>query len=172
MLAIVVAIKATSPGPVLFHQRRYGMGGEQIVVSKFRTMTVCEDGPQVRQASRGDSRVTPVGRFLRRTSLDELPQLFNVLRGDMSVVGPRPHAVAHNEEYRKLISGYMLRHKVLPGMTGWAQVHGLRGETDTLGKMEERVHYDLDYVANWSLFLDVRILVRTVRCVIRGDNAH
>jgi putative colanic acid biosynthesis UDP-glucose lipid carrier transferase len=172
MLAIAVAVKLTSPGPVLFRQRRYGLDGEQIQVMKFRSMTVCEDGAAVLQATRGDERVTPLGRLLRRTSLDELPQLFNVLRGDMSLVGPRPHAVAHNEQYRKLISGYMLRHKVLPGMTGWAQVHGLRGETDTLEKMERRVHYDLDYLANWSLALDLRILVRTARIVLRGDNAH
>jgi putative colanic acid biosynthesis UDP-glucose lipid carrier transferase len=172
MLAIAVAIKLTSSGPLLFRQRRYGMDGEPIHILKFRSMTVCEDGGSVAQARRGDPRVTMLGRTLRRTSLDELPQLFNVLRGEMSLVGPRPHAVAHNEQYRKLISGYMLRHKVLPGMTGWAQVHGLRGETDTLEKMERRVHYDLDYLANWSLMLDVRILVRTVRIVLRGENAH
>jgi putative colanic acid biosynthesis UDP-glucose lipid carrier transferase len=172
LAALAIAVRLTSAGPVLFRQRRYGMDGRPIEIMKLRTMTVCEDGAGVVQARRGDARVTPLGRVLRRTSLDELPQLFNVLRGEMSLVGPRPHAVAHNEQYRKLISGYMLRHKALPGMTGWAQVHGLRGETDTLEKMERRVHYDLDYLANWSLMLDVRILVRTVRIVLRGENAH
>jgi putative colanic acid biosynthesis UDP-glucose lipid carrier transferase len=172
MIAIAIAIKCDSRGSVFFRQRRYGLEGDEIRVWKFRTMTVCEDGGQVVQARGDDIRITRVGRVLRRTSLDELPQLLNVLRGEMSVVGPRPHAVAHNEQYRRLISGYMLRHKVRPGITGWAQVHGLRGETDTLGKMEQRVHYDLDYLANWSPLLDLRILVRTVRIVLRGENAH
>jgi putative colanic acid biosynthesis UDP-glucose lipid carrier transferase len=172
LLAIALAVKLSSPGPVLFVQRRYGLDGGEIRVLKFRTMTVCEDGPDVPQARRDDRRITPLGRVLRRTSLDELPQLFNVLRGDMSLVGPRPHAIAHNEQYRRLISGYMVRHKVRPGLTGWAQVHGLRGETDTIDKMESRVRYDLDYLANWSLLLDLRILARTVRIVLRGDNAH
>lgn len=172
LMAVAIGIKLTSPGPVFFRQRRYGLDGEEILVWKFRTMRVLEDGPVVRQASRDDARVTPLGRILRRTSIDELPQLFNVVRGEMSLVGPRPHAVAHNEMYRKLISGYMIRHKVKPGITGWAQVHGLRGETDTIDKMEQRVHYDLDYLANWSLMLDLRILVRTVRIVLAADNAH
>jgi putative colanic acid biosynthesis UDP-glucose lipid carrier transferase len=172
LLAVAIGIRLTSPGPVFFRQRRYGLDGEEILVWKFRTMRVLEDGAVVRQASRHDPRITPVGRVLRRTSIDELPQLFNVLRGEMSLVGPRPHAVAHNEMYRKLISGYMIRHKVKPGITGWAQVHGLRGETDTIDKMERRVHYDLDYLANWSLMLDLRILVRTVRIVLAADNAH
>ena len=170
--AIAIAIKVTSPGPVFFKQRRYGLEGEEILVYKFRSMTVCEDGADVRQASRTDSRITKIGRFLRRSSLDELPQLINVIEGKMSLVGPRPHAVAHNELYRKLISGYMIRHKVRPGITGWAQVHGLRGETDTVEKMEQRVHYDLDYLSNWSLMLDLRILVRTLRIVASGDNAY
>jgi putative colanic acid biosynthesis UDP-glucose lipid carrier transferase len=172
MVAIAVAVKLGSPGPVLFTQRRYGLDGEQIVVYKFRTMTVLEDGAQVRQATRDDARVTRVGRILRRTSLDELPQLLNVLQGKMSLVGPRPHAIVHNELYRKVISGYMIRHKVRPGITGWAQVHGLRGETDTLEKMEKRVHYDLAYLQNWSLALDLRIMVRTVRILVNGKNAH
>jgi putative colanic acid biosysnthesis UDP-glucose lipid carrier transferase len=172
LAAIASAVKLGSKGPVLFKQRRYGLDGGEIVVYKFRTMTVTEDGEQIRQVTRDDKRVTRLGAFLRRTSLDELPQLFNVVRGSMSLVGPRPHAIAHNEMYRKLISGYMLRHKVRPGITGWAQIHGLRGETDTVEKMERRVHYDLDYLQNWSLMLDLRILVRTVRIVLSGNNAY
>jgi putative colanic acid biosynthesis UDP-glucose lipid carrier transferase len=172
MLLAAIAVKLSSPGPVLFKQRRYGLHGEEIVVYKFRSMTVCEDGSVVVQAKREDQRITAVGRFLRRTSLDELPQLFNVLEGQMSFVGPRPHAVAHNEEYRKLISGYMIRHKVRPGMTGWAQVHGLRGETNTVEQMRLRVQYDLDYLRQWSLWLDLRILARTAIIVIRGRNAY
>ena len=146
MALIAVAIRLSSSGPVLFKQRRYGLHGEEILVYKFRSMTVCEDGPVVVQASQQDGRITRLGRFLRRTSLDELPQLFNVLQGKMSFVGPRPHAVAHNELYRKLISGYMIRHKVRPGMTGWAQVHGLRGETRAVEQMRLRVEYDLEYL--------------------------
>ncbi len=169
---IALLIKMGSPGPVFFKQRRYGLDGSEILVYKFRTMTVCEDGPSVRQATKTDDRITPLGRFLRRSSLDELPQLLNVVEGKMSLVGPRPHAVAHNEQYRKLINGYMLRHKVRPGITGWAQVHGLRGETDTVDKMEQRIHYDLDYLSNWSWLLDIRIMVRTLRIVFSGKNAH
>ena len=135
-------------------------------------MTVCEDGPVITQATKTDKRVTPVGAFLRRTSLDELPQIFNVLEGKMSFVGPRPHAVAHNEEYRKLISGYMIRHKVRPGITGWAQVNGLRGETSSFEKMHERVQYDLDYLRNWSLGLDLLIICRTAMTVLRDRNAY
>ena len=172
MLAIAIAVKITSSGPVLFKQRRYGLHGEEIRVYKFRTMTVCEDGPVVVQAARQDGRITAVGRFLRRTSLDELPQLFNVLQGRMSFVGPRPHAVAHNEIYRNLISGYMIRHKVRPGMTGWAQVHGLRGETTAVEQMRLRVQYDLDYLRNWSLWLDLKILFKTTLIVFRGGNAY
>src|SRR5262249_46172924 len=136
MLAIAIGVKRSSPGPVLFRQRRYGLDGKQIVIYKFRTMTVQQDGDTVPQATQDDARITRFGRLLRRTSLDELPQFINVLQGRMSVVGPRPHAVAHNEQYRKLIDGYMVRHKVKPGVTGWAQVNGLRGETDTVDKME------------------------------------
>jgi putative colanic acid biosynthesis UDP-glucose lipid carrier transferase len=169
---IALAVKLSSRGPVLFAQRRYGMDGEEILVYKFRSMTVCEDGGQIRQASRDDARITSLGRFLRRTSLDELPQILNVLQGKMSFVGPRPHAVAHNELYRRQINGYMIRHKVLPGITGWAQVHGLRGETDTVDKMAQRVRFDLEYLRNWSLSLDVRILVKTVIVVLKGDNAY
>jgi len=172
LLAIAIGIKLSSPGPVLFKQRRYGMDGEEILVYKFRSMTVCEDGLEVRQASVNDQRVTRFGAFLRRTSMDELPQLVNVLEGKMSLVGPRPHAIAHNELYRRQIDGYMVRHKVLPGITGWAQVHGLRGETDTVEKMALRIRYDLDYLNNWSLWLDLRILVLTVGVVLRGKNAY
>jgi len=172
LLAVALAIKQSSPGSVLFKQRRYGLNGEEILVYKFRSMTVCEDGPVVAQATERDSRVTPLGAFLRRTSLDELPQIFNVLEGKMSFVGPRPHAVAHNEEYRKLINGYMIRHKVRPGITGWAQVNGLRGETSTVDKMHRRVQYDLDYLRNWSLWLDLKILARTALTVVNDRNAY
>jgi putative colanic acid biosysnthesis UDP-glucose lipid carrier transferase len=172
LLALTVAIKRSSPGPVLFKQRRYGLNGEEILVYKFRSMTVCEDGPVVAQATRQDSRITPLGEFLRRTSLDELPQIFNVLEGKMSFVGPRPHAVAHNEEYRKLINGYMIRHKVRPGITGWAQVNGLRGETSTLDKMHQRVQYDIDYLKNWSLWLDLKIIVKTALTVLIDRDAY
>jgi putative colanic acid biosynthesis UDP-glucose lipid carrier transferase len=170
MLAVALAIKVTMPGPVLFKQRRYGLDGQEIVVWKFRTMKVAEDGDVVRQATRGDERITPLGRFLRRTSLDELPQFFNVLQGRMSVVGPRPHAVAHNETYRKLIKGYMIRHKVKPGITGWAQVNGARGETDTVDKMKRRIQYDLEYLRSWSLRFDLAIVWRTVVQALRGDD--
>ena len=173
MVSVAAAVKLTSRGPVLFRQRRYGLNGEEILVYKFRSMTTTEDGPVVRQATRSDPRVTPVGRIIRMTSLDELPQLFNVLQGRMSLVGPRPHAVAHNEMYRKLISGYMIRHKVCPGITGLAQVNGLRGETETLHKMAERVRYDLEYLRRWSPWLDILILARTVWLVLRGGgNAY
>jgi len=173
MLAIAIGIKLSSPGPVLFRQRRYGLDGREIVVYKFRSMTVCEDGTDViRQATKNDQRVTRLGAFLRRTSLDELPQFINVLQGRMSVVGPRPHAVAHNEMYRKLIKGYMIRHKVKPGITGWAQVNGLRGETESLDKMKARIDYDLAYLRNWSLRLDLAIILKTVFVVLKGNNAY
>ena len=172
MLAIAIGVKRSSPGPIIFAQRRYGLNGEEIVVYKFRSMAVLEDGDVVTQAKKGDVRVTRFGAFLRRTSLDELPQFFNVLQGRMSIVGPRPHAVAHNEMYRKLIKGYMLRHKVKPGITGWAQVNGFRGETDTLDKMHSRIEYDLEYLRNWSLALDLWIIVRTVKEVLKKDSAY
>ncbi|MGO4381568.1 undecaprenyl-phosphate glucose phosphotransferase [Pseudoduganella sp. RAF19] len=172
MLVIALAVLASSPGPVIFRQRRYGLYGEQIIVYKFRSMKVTEDGAKVVQAKVNDSRLTRIGAFLRRTSLDELPQFINVLQGTMSIVGPRPHAVAHNEQYRKLIKGYMLRHKAKPGITGWAQVNGLRGETETLDKMEARIRYDLDYLRNWSLWLDLWIILRTVKVVLARQNAH
>ncbi len=172
LLAIALGIKLTSPGPVLFKQRRYGLKGEIIDVWKFRSMSVCDDGDKVVQAQKYDVRVTRFGAFLRRTSLDELPQFINVLQGHMSIVGPRPHAVAHNEEYRGLIHGYMLRHKVKPGITGWAQVNGWRGETDTLDKMKRRVDYDLAYVRNWSLWLDIKIILLTVVRGFVGKNVY
>jgi len=163
VLAIIsILVKITSPGPIIFRQVRYGMDGKPIRVWKFRTMNVMENGDTVIQAAKGDSRVTELGRFLRRTSLDELPQFINVLKGDMSIVGPRPHAVAHNEQYRQLIEGYMLRHKVKPGITGWAQINGWRGETDTLDKMEKRIEFDLEYIRNWSVWLDVKIVFLTI----------
>jgi len=172
LLAIAAGVKLSSPGPVLFRQRRYGLDGRKIVVYKFRSMTVAEDGDLVRQATRNDSRVTKFGAFLRRTSLDELPQFINVLQGRMSVVGPRPHAVAHNETYRKLIRGYMIRHKVRPGITGLAQVRGFRGETDTVDKMKARIEHDLQYLRNWSLLLDLQIILRTVVVVLQKQNAY
>lgn len=172
LLGIALAVKRSGPGPVLFRQRRYGLDGREILVYKFRSMTVCEDGAQVAQAQRSDSRVTAVGRHLRRWSLDELPQLLNVLQGTMSLVGPRPHAVAHNEEYRKLIKRYMVRHKVLPGITGLAQVRGCRGETTRVEDMEARVLFDLEYMRNWSPLLDLQILVATVFAVVRTDRAY
>ncbi len=162
MLVVAVLIKLTSPGPVLFRQRRHGEEGAEFEVLKFRSMTTMDDGAVVAQATRTDARVTPVGRFMRRTSIDELPQLFNVIAGDMSLVGPRPHAVAHNALYRTKIYEYMRRHKVKPGITGWAQVNGHRGETDTLEKMVARVEHDLAYIRGWSLWLDLKILVLTV----------
>ncbi|MCB1985413.1 MAG: undecaprenyl-phosphate glucose phosphotransferase [Burkholderiales bacterium] len=172
MLCIALAVKLSSPGPVIFKQRRYGYNGEEIIVYKFRSMTVTENGENIVQAKRNDQRVTPIGSFLRRTSLDELPQFLNVLQGHMSVVGPRPHAVAHNETYRKLIRGYMMRHKTKPGITGWAQVNGWRGETDVLEKMEKRVEYDLYYLNNWSLWFDIWIIIRTVWTVLNRNNAY
>lgn len=172
MLIIAIAVKVTSPGPIIFKQRRYGLYGEQIIVYKFRSMTVAEDGDVVVQAKKNDQRVTKVGNFLRKSSLDELPQFINVLQGRMSIVGPRPHAVAHNEQYRKLIKGYMLRHKVRPGITGWAQVNGLRGETDTLDKMKDRIEFDLAYLRNWSLSFDLWIILKTVLIVLKKDNAY
>lgn len=169
LLSVAAAVKLTSRGPVFFRQRRYGLDGEEIVVYKFRSMRVCEDGAVVTQATKGDPRVTRVGAMLRKTSIDELPQLINVLQGKMSLVGPRPHAIAHNELYRKLINGYMIRHKVRPGITGYAQVNGLRGETETLEKMSERVRYDLEYLRRWSPWLDVKILFRTLLVVLQDQ---
>jgi putative colanic acid biosysnthesis UDP-glucose lipid carrier transferase len=172
MIAIAIAIKSTSRGPVFFRQRRYGLNGEVIEVFKFRTMTVAEDGDKVKQATKNDQRITNVGRILRRTSLDEVPQLIHVVTGSMSLVGPRPHAVAHNEIYRSKIAGYMLRHKVKPGLTGWAQVNGWRGETDELWKMERRIEHDLEYIRRWGLAFDLRIIVLTVWGVLFGGKVR
>jgi putative colanic acid biosynthesis UDP-glucose lipid carrier transferase len=172
LLIIAAAVKLSSPGPVIFRQRRYGLNGEEIIVYKFRSMTVCEDGGNITQAHKDDQRITPLGAFLRKSSLDELPQFVNVLQGRMSIVGPRPHAVAHNELYRKLIRGYMVRHKVKPGITGWAQVNGFRGETETVEKMQNRIDCDLEYLRNWSLRLDVLIILKTVFVVFKGEHAY
>ena len=173
MLIISIAIKLTSKGPAIFRQRRYGLNGQEINVYKFRSMTVEKaDHNTVIQATKNDVRVTPLGAFLRRTSLDELPQFFNVLQGSMSIVGPRPHATVHNEEYRKLVGGYMLRHKVKPGITGWAQVNGWRGETDTLNKMEKRIEYDLNYINRWSLIFDLKIIGLTIVKGFMNKNAY
>lgn len=172
MVFIAIMVKMGSSGPAIFKQRRYGLDGEQILVYKFRSMAVVEDGGIIQQAKKNDQRITKFGAILRKTSLDELPQFFNVLQGRMSIVGPRPHAVAHNEMYRTLIKGYMVRHKVKPGITGWAQVNGYRGETDTLDKMQARIDYDLDYLRNWSLLLDLFIVVKTVRLVFKDSAAY
>lgn len=172
MLLIAIGVKLSSPGPVFFSQRRYGLDGKEIAIYKFRTMTVMEDGEQIDQATWNDPRITRFGAFLRRTSLDELPQFINVLQGCMSIVGPRPHAISHNEMYRSLIKGYMIRHKVKPGITGWAQINGFRGETDTVEKMQHRIDYDLDYLRNWSLFLDLLIIFKTIGVVIEAKNAY
>ena len=172
LLIIAVAVKFTSKGPVFFAQKRYGLDGEEIVVYKFRSMTVCDDGDEIKQATRNDSRVTKLGAILRKYSLDELPQFINVLQGRMSTVGPRPHAVAHNEMYRGMIKGYMMRHKVKPGITGWAQVNGYRGETDTVEKMQKRIEYDLDYLRNWSLGLDAVIILNTVVAVFKTEDTY
>lgn len=173
MLLIALAVKWTSPGPIIFKQRRYGLNGELVHVWKFRSMSVCEDGDNVfKQARQGDARVTRLGAFLRRTSLDELPQFINVLQGTMSIVGPRPHPIALNEQYRRLIHGYMLRHKVKPGITGWAQANGWRGETDTLEKMQKRIEFDLEYIQDWSLWLDLKIIWMTIWGGFRGKGAY
>ena len=172
LLAIAAGVKLSSPGPVIFKQRRNGLDGGEIVVYKFRSMTSQDNGSVVQQATKGDARITRFGAFIRRTSLDELPQFVNVLQGRMSIVGPRPHAVAHNEQYRQLIKAYMVRHKVKPGITGWAQVNGHRGETDTIEKMQARVEYDLEYLRNWSLGLDLQIIVRTIRLVFFDRHAY
>lgn len=174
LLTIALIIKLTSPGPIIFKQKRYGLNGQRFWVYKFRSMYTGAINPNsdVQQASREDPRVTPIGRFIRRTSIDELPQFVNVLKGEMSVVGPRPHTVAHNEYYRKAVKRYMVRHKVKPGLTGWAQVHGLRGETAQLERMEERIRYDLEYIKNWSPMLDLRIVFMTVMMIFRDRNAY
>lgn len=172
MLAIAIGVKLSSAGPVLFKQRRNGLDGSEIMVYKFRSMTSQDDGSVIVQASRDDPRITAFGAILRRTSLDELPQFFNVLQGSMSIVGPRPHAVAHNEMYSQAIKAYMVRHKVRPGITGWAQVNGLRGETRNLEQMRERVEYDLEYLRNWSIWLDLRIILRTILLMFNDRRAY
>lgn len=172
MLCIATAIKLTSKGTVLFKQDRYGLNSNKISVWKFRTMCVTENGDKVTQASKDDPRITKIGSFLRKTSLDELPQFINVLLGDMSVIGPRPHAISHNEEFRKLVNFYMMRHKVKPGITGWAQVNGWRGQTETVEKMKKRIEFDLEYIRNWSLWLDFKIIVFTVLRSFTDKNAY
>jgi putative colanic acid biosynthesis UDP-glucose lipid carrier transferase len=168
LLIIALAVKINSPGPVFFKQDRHGWNGKVIKVWKFRSMRVHDDR-DVKQASRNDSRITPVGRFIRRTSLDELPQLFNVLQGHMALVGPRPHAVAHNNYYSGKILAYMARHRIKPGITGLAQISGCRGETDTIDKMQKRVEIDLQYINSWSLWLDLKILVKTPFTLLSKD---
>ena len=172
MMFVAIAVKLTSKGPILFKQKRYGLDGKQIDVWKFRSMTVCENGDKVVQAKKNDKRLTSIGGFLRKSSLDELPQIFNVLSGQMSLVGPRPHANSHNEYYRKEIDGYMLRHKVKPGMTGLAQVNGCRGETETIDKMEARIKFDHKYIRDWSIWLDLRIMFKTLFVVFSRQNAY
>ncbi|MCH8179190.1 MAG: undecaprenyl-phosphate glucose phosphotransferase [Proteobacteria bacterium] len=172
LLAVAIGVKMSSPGPVIFRQKRNGLDGEEIIVYKFRSMRTQDNGAVVKQATKGDPRITPFGAFIRKTSLDELPQFINVLQGRMSIVGPRPHAVAHNEEYRRIIKSYMVRHKVRPGITGWAQVNGYRGETETLDKMQARVEFDLEYLRNWSLALDLQIIIRTIRLMLFDRNAY
>jgi Undecaprenyl-phosphate glucose phosphotransferase len=171
LLAVALAVRIESPGPILFRQARGGFNGRAFQILKFRTMRVMEDGPTITQATSRDQRVTRLGRWLRRSSVDELPQLINVLRGDMSLVGPRPHALAHDVQYSSLISNYPYRHHVKPGITGWAQINGLRGETPTVALMKRRVELDLWYATNWSFWLDLRILFRTVVEVCRTRNA-
>ncbi|KMT64451.1 undecaprenyl-phosphate glucose phosphotransferase [Catenovulum maritimum] len=172
MMFIALGVKLSSPGPIIFKQDRYGMDGKKIKIWKFRSMTVTENAKEVTQATKNDARVTWFGAFLRKTSLDELPQFINVLQGNMSVVGPRPHAIAHNEEYREIIDYYMLRHKMKPGITGWAQINGWRGETDTLDKMQMRIQFDLDYIRNWSLWMDFKIVIFTFYKGFVGKNVY
>jgi putative colanic acid biosynthesis UDP-glucose lipid carrier transferase len=172
MLAVAVGVALTMPGSIIFTQRRYGLDGREITVYKFRSMLSSDDSDTVIQARRDDDRITPFGRFIRRYSLDELPQLINVIQGRMSLVGPRPHAVAHNEEYRRLIKGYMIRHKVAPGITGLAQIRGYRGETHSLDQMRARVESDLEYLRRWSLALDMKILAITILRVFSDPKAY
>jgi Undecaprenyl-phosphate glucose phosphotransferase len=169
---VALLIKLDSTGPVLFRQRRCGFNGRQFEILKFRTMTVLEDGPTICQAAESDFRVTRLGKWLRRTSIDELPQLLNVLSGTMSLVGPRPHALAHDNHFDKVVSNYAFRHHVKPGLTGWAQVHGLRGPTPTVADIQRRVQFDLWYIDNWSLRLDLLIIVKTIVEVMRSRNAY
>lgn len=172
MLLTALMIKLDSPGPALFRQKRNGFNGSEFLIYKFRSMRVLEDGAHIQQATRDDPRFTRLGRWLRRTSIDELPQLFNVLTGDMSLVGPRPHAVAHNNEYQTAVSNYAFRHHVKPGITGWAQVNGFRGQTQTVDLMAKRVEYDLWYINHWSLWLDLRIIIKTVMTMASQPSAY
>lgn len=172
LLLISLGVKLSSPGPVLFKQRRYGMDGKPFNVYKFRSMVVHQQGENLVQASKTDDRITTFGAFIRRTSLDELPQFFNVLQGKMSIVGPRPHAIVHNEQYKDQVQSYMKRHKVKPGITGWAQVNGYRGETDTVDKMNKRVEHDLYYIEHWSLWLDLKIIYMTLSKGFINKNAY
>ncbi len=172
MALTAVAIKLDGPGPVIFRQRRKGFNGQEFVMLKFRTMSVQEDGAVVSQAMRNDPRVTAVGRLLRSASIDELPQLVNVLRGEMSLIGPRPHALAHDDYFQKIVSDYAFRHHVKPGLTGWAQCNGSRGATPSAEQIERRVKLDLWYINNWSLLLDFQILIKTFFEVIRKRNAY
>lgn len=172
LILVAIGVKRSSPGPIIFKQKRYGLRGEEILVYKFRSMTTQDNGNTVKQATRGDARITPFGAFIRKTSLDELPQFINVLQGKMSIVGPRPHAVAHNEQYRKLVPKYMQRHIAKPGITGWAQINGWRGETDTLDKMEKRIEFDLHYINHWSLWLDLKIVFLTIFKGFINKNAY
>lgn len=172
LVLVTLAIKLDSPGPVLFRQQRLGFNGRTFNICKFRTMSVMEDGSSVVQARAGDDRITRIGRWLRRTSVDELPQLFNVLGGSMSLVGPRPHALAHDNHFDKLVRNYGFRQRVKPGLTGWAQINGYRGPTPTTDLIERRVEYDLWYIENWSLRLDLAILLQTPWEVVRGKNAY
>lgn len=169
LFIVGILVKLTSKGPIFFRQKRYGLDGKEILVWKFRSMRTCDNGPVVKQATRNDPRVTPLGAILRKTSIDELPQLINVIEGTMSLVGPRPHASAHNEHFRQLVPGYMLRHKVRPGITGLAQVEGSRGETDTVDKMKARIDLDHRYIREWSIWLDLKILFKTVFVVFKKD---
>jgi putative colanic acid biosysnthesis UDP-glucose lipid carrier transferase len=169
---VALGVRLSSPGPIIYRQKRYGLDGKEIVVHKFRSLSVVEDGAtSYTQVARNDSRVTPFGAFIRKTSLDELPQLFNVLFGDMSIVGPRPHAVAVNENYRRQIPGYMVRHKVKPGITGWAQVNGYRGGDD-LHAMTMRINFDLEYLRHWSLGFDLIIILKTAVMVWKDRHAY
>ena len=172
IVLVTLAVKLTSKGPALYWSDRVGVNNVLFRMPKFRSMRTGTPAVATHLLLDPSQYLTPIGNFLRKSSLDELPQFVNVLQGRMSIVGPRPHAVAHNEQYRKLIKGYMLRHKVKPGITGWAQVNGLRGETETLDKMEARIRFDLEYLRNWSLLLDIWIIIRTVKVVLKRDNAH
>ena len=172
LLIVAVAVKLTSSGPAIFRQRRLGWNGEEILIYKFRSMYQHAETSVISQATKGDPRITPLGRFLRSTSLDELPQFINVLQGTMSIVGPRPHAISHNDEYMQLIPKYMLRHKVKPGITGWAQINGLRGETDTVDKMEARIQADIYYIEHWSIWFDLKIIFLTIFKGFVGRNAY